>query len=50
MYSYGYQYGSKTKRISEGQLIFEDYEVRVEADGGVVENRNCVIRDLNKLI
>lgn len=50
MYSYGYQYGSKTKRISEWQLIFEDYEVRVEADGGVVENRSCVIRDLNKLI
>jgi len=50
VYSYGYQYGSKIKRISEGQLIFEDYKVRVEADGGVVENRNCVIRDLNKLI
>ncbi len=50
MYSYGYHYPSKAKRISEGQLIFDDYKARVEADGGVVENRDCVIRELNKLI
>jgi hypothetical protein len=49
VYSYGYQYGKKIKRISEGQLIFEEYEVRVEADGGVVENRECVINKLNEL-
>jgi len=49
VYSYGYQYGKKTKRISEGQLIFEGYKVRVEADGGVVENKECVINKLNKL-
>jgi hypothetical protein len=50
MYSYGYHYPSKAKRISEGQLIFDDYKARVQADGGVVENRDCVIRNLNKLI
>lgn len=50
MYSYGYQYGKKTKRISEGQLIFDGFVVRVEADGGETENRECAINDLNNLV
>ncbi len=50
MYGYGFQYSTITGGDSQGQIIFEAYKIRVIADGGVVENNNCAIREINKLI
>ena len=50
MYGYGFQYSTITGGDAQGQILFEAYKIRVIADGGVVENSKCVIRELNKLI
>ena len=50
MYGYGYQY-SKIAGLG-GVLtsqIFDDYVIRVEADGGTVENNNCTIRFIRSI-
>ena len=50
MYGYGYQY-SKIAGLG-GVLtsqIFDDYVIRVEADGGTVENDVCTIRFINSI-
>lgn len=49
MYGYGFQYSTITGGKSPGQIIFEAYKIRVIDDGGVVENKECVINKLNQL-
>lgn len=50
MYGYGYQY---TKLVRLGGVpssqLFDDYVIRVEADGGIIENVNCTIRFINSI-
>jgi len=50
MYGYGFQYSTMTSGDSKGKILFEAYKIRVINDGGVVENRQCAIRELNKLV
>ena len=49
MYGYGFGYGFKSYGVGIGKELAEAYEIRVLADGGVVENLSCVIAALNKL-
>ena len=50
MYGYGYQY---SKLVGVGGVpssqLFDDYVIRVEADGGTIENVNCTIRFINSI-
>ena len=50
MYGYGYQY-SKLFRVGgvPSSKLFDDYAIRVGADGGTIENVNCAIRFINSI-
>lgn len=49
MIGFGVQYGSVKTFDSIGRILFEAYKLRVLADGGVVENRSCIIKSLNRI-
>ncbi len=38
-----------TNRVSDGEMIYDDYQARIEAIEGVVVDENCAIEDLNNL-
>lgn len=38
-----------TNRVSDGEMIYDDYQARIEAIEGVVVEENCAIEDLNNL-
>ena len=50
MYGYGYQY-SKLFRVGglPSSPLFNDYAIRVGADGGTIKNVNCAIRFINSI-
>jgi len=49
MIGFGSQYGAIKTFDSIGRILFEAYKLRVLADGGVVENRSCIINNLNRI-
>jgi len=49
MYGFGFGYGFKSYGVTIGEETALAYEVRVLADGGVVENLPCVTIALNRL-
>ena len=49
MIGFGVQYSAIKTFDSIGRILFEAYKLRVLADGGVVENRNCIIKSLNRI-
>jgi len=50
MIGFGVQYSAIKTFDSIGRILFEAYKLRVLADGGVVENRSCIIKSLNRII
>jgi hypothetical protein len=52
MYGYGYQYGNTILGggINPAASLFAAYKLRVETDGGTVENNACTITFLNTII
>lgn len=49
MIGFGVQYSAIKTFDTIGRILFEAYKLRVLADGGVVENRNCIIKSLNRI-
>jgi len=49
MIGFGVQYSAIKTFDSIGRILFEAYKLRVLTDGGVVENRNCIIKSLNRI-
>ena len=49
MIGFGVQYSAIKAFDNIGQILFDAYRLRVLADGGVVENRSCVINNLNRI-
>jgi hypothetical protein len=49
MIGFGVQYSAVKTFDSIGRILFEAYKLRVLADGGVVENRSCIIKSLNRI-
>jgi len=49
MIGFGVQYSAIKTFDSIGRILFEAYKIRVLADGGVVENRSCVVKSLNRI-
>jgi hypothetical protein len=49
MIGFGVQYSAIKTFDSIGRILFEAYKLRVLADGGVVENRSCVVKSLNRI-
>jgi hypothetical protein len=49
MIGFGVQYSAIKTFDSIGRILFEAYKLRVLADGGVVENRSCIIKSLNRI-
>ena len=49
MYGYGFQYSKIDSGANLGKIIFEAYQVRVIADGGVIENNSCTIDFLKSI-
>lgn len=53
MFGFGFGFGFKSyggAPKSEGQILADAYKVRVEADGGVYENNDCVVSFLDNLV
>jgi len=49
MIGFGVQYSAVKTFDTIGRILFEAYKLRVLADGGVVENRSCIIKSLNRI-
>ena len=50
MFGFGFGFGFKSYGTkSEGEKLAEAYKARVEADGGMYENNDCLIAALNNL-
>jgi hypothetical protein len=49
MIGFGVQYSAIKTFDSIGRILFEAYKLRVLSDGGVVENRSCIIKNLNRI-
>ena len=49
MIGFGIQYSAVKTFDTIGRILFEAYKLRVLADGGVVENRSCIIKSLNRI-
>ena len=49
MIGFGVQYSAIKTFDTIGRILFEAYKLRVLADGGVVENRSCVVKSLNRI-
>ena len=47
MIGFGVQYSAIKTFDSIGRILFEAYKLRVLSDVGVVENRSCIINNLN---
>tara|TARA_R110000765_G_scaffold247744_1_gene349735 strand:+ start:142 stop:291 length:150 start_codon:yes stop_codon:yes gene_type:complete len=48
VYSYGL-HNVKVQGVSLSQITFEAYQLRVIADGGVIENNSCTIAFLDSI-
>ena len=49
MIGFGVQYSAIKTFDTIGRILFEAYKLTVLADGGVVENRSCIIKSLNRI-
>ena len=49
MFGFGYQYSAIKGGESLGQIIFDAYSLRVESDGGIVENETCATNAIKQL-